>query len=68
MLHCILEKHQVHHWIVIIVGSETFLDVGEQLVIRKDIIETVLAVHAAGEVTEDEVLWGVTEITVERIS
>lgn len=68
MLHCVLEEHQIHDRIVVVVNSKTLLDVGQQLVVGQDIVEPVLSVHAGCKVAENEVFGGVAEVTVEGVS
>lgn len=68
VFHGILKEHEVHHGIVVVVDCETFVDVGEKLFVGHDVVKSVLTVHAAGEVAEDEVFRAVGEVTVEGVT
>ena len=40
------KQHQVHHGVVVVVGCQSLIDVGQQLVVGNQVVETVRAVHA----------------------
>lgn len=68
VFHGILEEHQVHHGIVVVVTSQTLLNVGEQFLVWHNVVKSISSVHSAWEVTENQVLRIVWEITVKWIS